>query len=93
MSRKVLPFQLDKCDEEEGYWTFLEEMYPQITYSSEDEYLFLRRVAEPNSFILSATLEICGFNKGGIVRGSTLADLPYYEEFEIERIPRYKMVS
>lgn len=92
----LLPFLnklLDKCDEEEGYWTFLEEMYPQITYSSEDEYRFLRRVAEPNSFILSATLEICGFNKGGIVRGSTLADLPYYEEFEIERIPRYKMVS
>lgn len=83
----------DKCDKEDGYWTFLEEMYPQITYSSEDEYRFLRRVAEPNSFILSAALEICGFNRRGMIRGSTLADLPYYEEFEIERIPKYKMVS
>lgn len=91
-----LPFLnslFDKCDEEDGYWTFLEEMYPQITYSSEDEYRFLRRVAEPSSFILSAALEICGFTRRGMIRGSTLADLPYYEEFEVERIPKYKTVS
>lgn len=68
-------------------------MYPLITYSSEDEYRFSRRVAEPHSFILSAALEVSGFYKGGIVRGKTLAELPYYEEFEVERIPRYKKVA
>ncbi|HFI0504517.1 TPA: hypothetical protein ACGO6V_000765 [Streptococcus suis] len=28
-----------------------------------------------------------------MIRGSMLADLPYYEEFEVERIPKYKTVS
>lgn len=82
-----------KCDEADGYWTFLEEMYPQITYSSEDVYRFSRRVTESHSFILSAILEISGFNGSGIVRGNTLADLPYYEELEVERITRHKQVA
>ena len=92
----LLPFLtalFDKCDNADGYWTFLEEMYPQITYSSEDEYRFTRRVAEARSFQLNATLELSGFNKGGIIRDNTLADLPYYEEFEVEKIPHYKLIS
>lgn len=70
-------------------------MYPQIIYSSEDEYRFLRRVAEPHSFLLSAILDISGFNGSGRTRRDiiTLAELPYYEEFEVERIPRYKQVA
>jgi hypothetical protein len=90
-----LPFLttlFDKCDKADGYWTFLEEMYPQITYSSEDEYRFSRRVAEPHSFLLSAILNIIGFNGSGRVGNdiTTLAELPYYEALVIERIPHYR---
>lgn len=84
-----------ECEEADGYWTFLEAMYPQITYSSEDEYRFSRRVAEPRSFLLSAILNIGGFNGSGKIHRDiiTLAELPYYEELEIERTPRYKQVA
>lgn len=84
-----------ECEEADGYWTFLEAMYPQITYSSEDEYRFSRRVAEPRSFLLSAILNIGGFNGSGRIHRDiiTLAELPYYEELEIERTPRYKQVA
>ena len=61
-------------------------MYPQITYSSGDEYHFSRRVLEPRSFILSAALDIKGFRE----RGNALNGLPYYEELEIERLPRMR---
>jgi hypothetical protein len=93
-----LPFLtslFDKCDKVDGYWTFLEAMYPQITYSSEDEYRFSLRAAEPHSFLLSAILDIIGFNGSGRVGKDivTLAELPYYEELEVERIPRYKQVA
>ena len=89
----LLPFLaslFEKCDTIDGYWTFLEGMYPQITYSSDDEYRFTRRVLEPSSFIFSAILAISGFNKGGIVTSTTLAELPYYEELVIERIPHLR---
>ena len=89
----LLPFLtslFEKCDTTNGYWTFLEGMYPQITYSSDDEYRFTRRVLEPSSFIFSAILAISGFNKGGIVTSTTLAELPYYEELVIERIPHLR---
>lgn len=92
----LLPFLsslFDKCNNGAGYWTFLEEMYPQITYSSEDEYRLTRRMAEPQSFILSAVLEINGFFKDRVIRDNTLADLPYYEEFEVEQIIHYKQVA
>lgn len=90
-----LPFLtalFDKCEKADGYWTFLEEMYPQITYSSEDEYRFSRRIAEPRSFLLSASLNIIGFNGSGRYGKDiiTLADLPYYEVLETERIPHYR---
>jgi len=70
-------------------------MYPQITYSSEDEYRFSRRVAESRSFLLSGILDISGFNGSGRIWKDiiTLTELPYYEELEIERIPRYKQVA
>lgn len=70
-------------------------MYPQITYSSEDEYLFTRRVGEPRSFLLSAILDIIGFNGSGRIGRDiiTLAELPHHEELETERIPRYKQVA
>jgi hypothetical protein len=61
----------EKCEQCNGYWTFPEEMYPQITYSSEEEYRFTRRAGEPRSFILSAVLEVSGFNAG---RDNTLAE-------------------
>jgi len=92
----LLPFLsslFDKCNSGDGYWTFLEEMYPQITYSSEDEYRLTRQIAEPQSFILNAVLEINGFFKERLARDNTLADLPYYEEFEVERIIHYKQIA
>lgn len=48
-----------------------------------------------DSFLLSAILDISGFNGNGKFGRdiTSLAELPYYEEFEIERIPRYKQVS
>lgn len=82
-----LPFLtslLAKCENSEGYWTFLEEMYPRITYSSDDEYHFLPRVLEPRSFVFSAALDISGFSK----RDNSLNGLPHYEELEIERLTR-----
>ncbi len=92
----LLPFLsslFDKCNNGDGYWTFLEEMYPQITYSSEDEYRFSRQMAEPRSFILNAVLEINGFFKERLAQDNTLADLPYYEEFEVEQITHYKQIA
>ena len=90
-----LPFLtslFEKCDKADGYWTFLEEMYPQITYSSEDEYRFSRRVVESHSFLLSAILDISGFSGSGRIGRDiiTLAELPYYEELQVERIPHYR---
>ncbi len=90
-----LPFLsslFDKCEKADGYWTFLEEMHPQITYSSEDEYLFPRRVVESHSFLLDAVLDIIGFNgRERFGRDTiTLVKLPYYEELEIEKIPHYR---
>jgi hypothetical protein len=81
-----------KCEKGEGYWTFLQEIYPQIRYSSEDEYRFARRVAEPRSFLLNAVLDISGFNGNGRMGRdvNTLAELPYCEELEVERIPRFR---
>ena len=83
-----LPFLIslfDKCEKANGYWTFLEEMYPHITYSSEDEYSF-SRLLKPRSFIFSAALDINGLRE----RGNSLSGLPYYEELEIERFPRMR---
>jgi hypothetical protein len=90
-----LPFLsslFDKCEKADGYWTFLEEMHPQITYSSEDEYLFPRRVVESRSFLLNAVLDIIGFNERGRLGRDiiTITELPYYEELEIEKIPHYR---
>lgn len=56
-----LPFLtslFDKCDKADEYWTFLEKMYPQITYSSEDEYRFSCKVSGSHSFLLSSILDI-----------------------------------
>lgn len=94
----LLPFLtslFDNCNKTDGYWTFLEAMYPQITYSSEDEYRYLLRTAAPRSFLLGAILNISGFYAFRRIAKDmiTLAELPYYEEFEIERIPRYTQVA
>jgi hypothetical protein len=93
----LLPFLselFDKCEKKNGYWTFLEEMYPQITYSSEVEYRFSRRISETRSFILSAVLDICNFKESGRINKDiiTLAELPYYEELETEKISHYKQI-
>lgn len=51
----------DKCDKLDGYWTFLAEMYPNITYSSYEEiHLQHIRWLEPCSFIFRVALEKCG---------------------------------
>ncbi len=77
----------DKCEKADGYWTFLEEMYLHITYSSDDEYHYsLTRLLKPRSFIFSAVLDISGFRE----RGDSLNMLPYYESFEVERITRMR---
>ena len=85
-----LPFLtelFDKCDKADGYWTFLEEMYPRITYSSEREFQFRRsRFLEPRLFIFSKALEKSGF-KGSAI---SLTELPYYESLEVERLTRMR---
>ena len=88
-----LPFLsalFDKCDRADGYWTFLEEMYPRITYSSERELQFRRsRFLEPRSFIFSKALEKGGF-KGD---ANSLTDLPYYDSLEVERLTRIRQTA
>ena len=85
-----LPFLtalFDKCDKADGYWTFLEEMYPRITYSSEREFQFRRsRFLEPRLFIFSKALEKSGFKEVA----NSLTELPYYESLEVERITRMR---
>ena len=85
-----LPFLtalFDKCDRADGYWTFLEEMYPRITYSSERELQFRRsRFLETRLFIFSKALEKGGF-KGD---ANSLSELPYYDSLEVERLTRMR---
>ena len=85
-----LPFLsalFDKCDRADGYWTFLEDMYPRITYTSENAFRIRHsRFLEPRSFIFSKALEKSGF-KGG---DNFLAELPYYESLEVERLTRMR---
>ena len=77
----------DKCNRADGYWTFLEEMYPRITYSSERVFHFRRsRVLEPRSFIFSKALEKGGFKEDAI----SLTNLTYYESLEVERLTRIR---
>jgi hypothetical protein len=76
----------DKCANDDGYWTFLEELYPQITYASDNGYSFSHRHLEPNSFIFSTILMLSGSN----MTDSALLDFPFYEELEIEHIPRLR---
>lgn len=82
----VLPFLsslFDKYERANGYWTFLEEMYPHITYSSDDEYRYLHtKLLESRSFIFNAVLDISGFKEWG----NSLNGLPYYNVLEIERL-------
>lgn len=94
----ILPFLIKLFGESEdvdGYWTFLEAMYPNIIYSSDDEYRFSNLVIAPRSFLLTAILKISGFNRSGIIGQDTitLAELPNYEELKIERVSREKQVA
>ena len=85
-----LPFLtslFDKCDRADGYWTFLQEMYARITYTSENSFRIRHsRFLEPRSFIFSKALEKSGF-KGG---DNFLIELPYYESLEVERLTRMR---
>ena len=77
----------DKCNRADGYWTFLEEMYPRITYSSERAFHLRRsRVLEPRSFIFSKALEKGGFKEDSI----SLTNLTYYDSLEVERLTRIR---
>ena len=46
----------ERCDAENGYWTFLEELYPTLCYESGDINLLIDN--EPNSFIYNAIIRI-----------------------------------
>ncbi|MEA4898699.1 MAG: NACHT domain-containing protein [Christensenellaceae bacterium] len=62
-----------KCDEGDGYWTFLEEMYPCISYEKGETNEFISN--DPESFIF----EFLRMHKG-IWDGSGQDDmLPFYE--------------
>ena len=76
----------DKCDNNDGYWTFLEELYPQITYTSGAGYSFLHRQLEANSFIFSTVLMLIGND----MADSAQLDFPFYKELEIEHIYRLR---
>ncbi len=78
---------LDKCKEHDGYWTFLEEMYPQITYGYENGFQTRHlQFLKPLSFIFSKILEKSGFK----VDDKFKIDLPYYESFEVEQLTRIR---
>ena len=46
----------EMCDAENGYWTFLEKLYPTLSYESGETNLLIDN--EPNSFIYNAIIRI-----------------------------------
>lgn len=44
----------DRCDKAEGYWTFLDEMYPIMEYDTGEVPMLFKR--PPNSFLFTCLL-------------------------------------
>ncbi|MDR1532434.1 MAG: NACHT domain-containing protein [Clostridiales bacterium] len=77
-----VPFLTDlfaRCDAKEGYWTFLEEMYPYIYYNhgEVDE----SPCNDPQSYILEFILRLIDYK-----HTLTPDDLPFYEELVDEEV-------
>ena len=65
-----------KCDKGEGYWTFLEELYPVFEYDKGETQLITHNL--PNSFLFTCLLAYLEPPGGAYYK---LRDLPEYEEF------------
>ena len=65
-----------KCDRGEGYWTFLEEMYPVFEYETGETQLITRN--PPNSFLFTCLLSFLRAPDDPYYK---LRDLPEFEEF------------
>lgn len=65
-----------KCDKGEGYWTFLEEMYPVFEYDKGETPIITHNL--PNSFLFTCLLSFLKPPDGTYYK---LRDLPKYEEF------------
>lgn len=65
-----------KCDKGEGYWTFLEEMYPVFEYDKGETSMITLNL--PNSFLFTCLLSYLKPHSGTYYK---LSDLPEYEEF------------
>lgn len=65
-----------KCDKCEGYWTFLEEVYPVFEYDKGETPMITRNL--PNSFLFTCLLS---FLKPPRCTYYKLEDLPEFEEF------------
>lgn len=66
----------NKCDKGEGYWTFLEEMYPIFEYDKGETPIITLNL--PNSFLFTCLLSFLRPPDGTFYK---LRDLPKYEEF------------
>lgn len=67
---------ISKCDKGEGYWTFLEEMYPVFEYDKGETSMITLNL--PNSFLFTCLLSYLKPHSGTYYK---LSDLPEYEEF------------
>lgn len=65
-----------KCDKGEGYWTFLEELYPVFEYDKGETQRITHNL--PNSFLFTCLLAYLKPPSGTYYK---LRDLPEYEEF------------
>ena len=69
------------CEENEGYWTYLEMMYPEIYYGEENGICTID-AQDPKSFIGAFISELLNISWH---RGVTQA-LPFYEEFLMNKL-------
>ena len=65
-----------KCDKGEGYWTFLEEMYPVFEYDTGETPIVTHNL--PNSFLFTCLLSFLRPPNSTYYK---LRDLPEYDEF------------
>ena len=78
-----LPFLtelFEKCDREQGYWTYLKEMYPTICYTYEEDRAIWTS-ADPRSFLCSILTYLNDLSDG---RYEFDSDFPFYEELVTE---------
>lgn len=78
-----LPFLSDlfeKCDKQHGYWTFLELMYPDISYIYEDDRCAWTSV-DPRSFLCLILTYLNDLSDG---QYDFPSDFPFYEELIVD---------